>query len=82
MASAIRTPTKDSRIQEGFSCQCLSVSNRQTMQKVARIGLALALLGGIFYLCACDINKESWCVLKTNSQILSNLRLVSNFLPA
>jgi hypothetical protein len=52
----------------------------ETTKKVALVGCALLITGGIVYLCACNRNEESWCVLKSNEQMLSNMGLVSGFL--
>jgi hypothetical protein len=50
----------------------------KTTKKVVLVGCALLATAGVLYFCACNRNEESWCELKSNAQILSNMGLVAD----
>lgn len=50
----------------------------ETAKKTVLAGCALLTTAGIFYFCVCNRNEESWCVLKSNAQILSNMGLLAD----
>ena len=82
MSSAIKAPSNSRQKQltslPAFSSDIQPHFPVETIKKAFLIGCALLVTSGILYFCACDRNEESWCVFKSNAQILSNMGLLAD----